>query len=114
VLAQLRELAETRLGLDALVEVHSEDEMQRALASGATLIGVNNRDLKTFDVSLVNSVRLAGIAPSNVTLVSESGLSTPDDLRRLRQVGFSGFLIGESLMIANDPADALRRLAAPN
>ena len=111
-LVQLRELAENELGLDALVEVHTEEEMRRALASGATLIGVNNRDLKTFQVSLDTSIELAEAAAPETILVSESGLHTRDDLRRLSDAGFSGFLIGESLMREDDPAKALRLLTA--
>jgi indole-3-glycerol phosphate synthase / phosphoribosylanthranilate isomerase len=109
-LESLRRLAEDELGMDALVEVHNADEMRRAVACGATLIGVNNRNLRTFEVSLETSVELAGLAPSGTLLVSESGLNEAAELRRLKEVGFSGFLIGESLMRAADPAAALRRL----
>jgi indole-3-glycerol phosphate synthase/phosphoribosylanthranilate isomerase/anthranilate synthase/indole-3-glycerol phosphate synthase/phosphoribosylanthranilate isomerase len=109
-LTALRELAEDELGMDALVEVHNADEMKRAVACGATLIGVNNRNLRTFEVSLETSVELARLAPEDVLLVSESGLNEAADLRRLREHGFHGFLIGESLMRAADPATALRRL----
>lgn len=107
-LRYLRKLAEDRLQIDALVEVHTESEMRRAIDSGASLIGVNNRDLSTFEVSLETSIRLAAIAPKHLVLVSESGLNTTADLRRLRAVGYQGFLIGESLMRSDDPAEMLR------
>jgi indole-3-glycerol phosphate synthase len=98
------------LGLDALVEVHSSDEMQRAVDSGASIIGVNNRDLTTFNVDLETSIELARLAPEDVILVSESGINTGDDIRRLRAAGFSAFLVGEHLMRADDPGEALQRL----
>ena len=107
---QLRRVAEDELGMDALVEVHTSEEMKRAVASGATLIGVNNRDLRTFEVSLQTSLSLAREATSEALLISESGLRGPDDLRRLREAGYHGFLIGETLMRAGDPEQALRDL----
>ena len=109
-LESLRRVAEEDLGMDALVEVHDAQEMDRAAGSGATLIGVNNRNLRTFEVSLETSVRLAPLAPRDALLVSESGLRESADLRRLREQGFNGFLIGESLMRAADPGVALRDL----
>lgn len=109
-LASLREIAEDELGLDALIEVHDEQEMKKARHCGANLIGVNNRDLRTFDVSLETSLRLADRAPLRATLVSESGLKTTEDLLRLKQVGYRGFLIGESLMRAESPGEALAAL----
>jgi len=109
-LASLRRLAEDELGIDALVEVHDEAEMDRAAGCGATLVGVNNRNLRTFEVSLETSVRLASLAPRAALLVSESGLHERSDLRRLQEHGFHGFLIGESLMRARDPESALRDL----
>jgi len=109
-LASLRRLAEDELGIDALVEVHDEAEMDRAAGCGATLVGVNNRNLRTFEVSLETSVRLASLAPRAALLVSESGLHELSDLRRLQEHGFHGFLIGESLMRARDPESALRDL----
>jgi indole-3-glycerol phosphate synthase len=108
-LDRLRRLAEDELGLDALVEVHTEDEMIRALECGAKLIGVNNRNLATFDVSLETSADLAPIAANKAVLVSESGIQSPDDIQRLHGLGYRGFLIGESLMRADDPAEALRK-----
>lgn len=109
-LAALRATAEDELGLDALVEVHTNDELRRACAAGARLIGVNNRDLRTFDVSLDTSLLLAREAPPDVLLISESGLNSRTDLLRLRAAGFKGFLIGESLMSAESPEEALRGL----
>jgi indole-3-glycerol phosphate synthase len=110
LLAQLRHLTEDELGMDALVEVHTEEEMRRALAIGARLIGVNNRNLKTFNVSLETSVELARHAPVDATLVSESGLHAPEDLKRLKTLGYKGFLVGESLMQARRPDERLRLL----
>ncbi|HKU78114.1 MAG TPA: indole-3-glycerol phosphate synthase TrpC [Pyrinomonadaceae bacterium] len=110
LLARLRRLAEDELGLDALVEVHTRDEMKRAVTCGANLIGVNNRDLRTFEVSLETSLSLASEAPSDALLVSESGLRSREDLNRLHAAGFRGFLIGETLMRAADPQKALRNV----
>ncbi len=109
-LARLRCLAEEELQMDALVEVHTSDEMKRANAAGATLIGVNNRDLRTFTVSLETSLALAREAPPNALLISESGLHNSSDLHCLRDAGYHGFLIGETLMRADDPANTLRNL----
>jgi indole-3-glycerol phosphate synthase len=107
-LARLRRLAEDELQMDALVEVHTSDEMKRAVACGAKLIGVNNRNLRTFEVSLETSLSLTLEAPSEALLISESGLNNSADLRRLYNAGYRGFLIGETLMRAHDPATALR------
>lgn len=109
-LERLRRLAEDELEMDALVEVHNSEEMNRAAGCGARLVGVNNRNLRTFEVTLETSVKLAPLAPRDTVLVSESGLNDAADLRRLRQHGFHGFLIGESLMRADDPETALRDL----
>jgi indole-3-glycerol phosphate synthase len=109
-LASLRETAEDELGMDALVEIHDSDEMKRAAQCGATLIGVNNRDLRTFNVSLETSLSLASSAPAGAVLVSESGLRTTEDLLRLEEVGYRGFLIGESLMRAESPGEVLAAL----
>src|SRR6185503_5972059 len=108
LLARLRRLAEDELQMDALVEVHTSDEMKRAAACDAKLIGVNNRDLRTFEVSLETSLRLAREAPGDALLVSESGLNNAADLQRLYEAGYRGFLIGETLMRADDPEQALR------
>jgi indole-3-glycerol phosphate synthase len=107
-LMRLRHLTEAELGMDALVEVHDEREMKRADAAGSKLIGVNNRDLATFGVSLETSVKLAPQAPSGAILVSESGLNSSTDLQRLREIGYKGFLIGEALMRSEHPELALR------
>jgi indole-3-glycerol phosphate synthase len=111
-LGEMRELAEDELGLDALVEVHTSEELRRALNAGARVIGVNNRDLSTFQVSLNTSERLIAEVPRDRILISESGLQSADSLLCLRKVGFRGFLVGEALMRAPDPETALRDLAA--
>ena len=100
------------LKLDALVEVHSAPEMERAVAAGARLIGVNNRDLTTFTVELETSEHLAGAASLDAVLVSESGINTGQDIKRLKQAGYNAFLVGEHFMRAADPGDALRQLVA--
>jgi indole-3-glycerol phosphate synthase len=109
---KLRELAAfaSDEGLDVLVEVHDEAELERALAIGAVLIGVNNRNLHTFETSLDTTRRLASLAPEEVTLVSESGLSTAAELAGLEAIGVSTFLIGETLMRERDPGAALHAL----
>lgn len=109
-LGRLRSLAENDLGMDALVEVHTSQEMRVALDSGAKLIGVNNRNLKTFEVSLDVSRQLGEIAPQDVTLISESGLGSHRDIAELARLGYRGFLIGETLMRSDDPQASLRRL----
>ncbi|MBV9038780.1 MAG: indole-3-glycerol phosphate synthase TrpC [Acidobacteriaceae bacterium] len=105
----LRELASS-LGLSALVEVHNVEELAKAVDSGAEIIGVNNRDLKTFEVSLDMSLRLSYLMPSDIIRVSESGISTPEDIELLAGAGFQAFLVGESLMRSPDPAAALKAL----
>lgn len=105
-----RRITEEELGMNALVEVHSADEMRRAKRCGATLIGVNNRNLSTFEVSLDVSLGLAREAPAEAILISESGLNSGEDLRKLRACGYRGFLIGEHLMHAGDPVAALESL----
>ena len=97
-------------GLDALVEVHNEEELSRAAQADAKIIGVNNRDLTTFEVDLETSVRLARLAPPAAILVSESGINTCADINRLKSAGFQAFLVGEHLMRAPDPGTALARL----
>jgi indole-3-glycerol phosphate synthase len=108
-LKNLRMEAE-RCRMDALVEVHNEAELERAVESGATLIGVNNRDLRTFEVSLDVSMNLARKMPKDVLPVAESGIRTPQDLRRLMDAGYRGFLVGEHLMQAPSPGAALKEL----
>jgi indole-3-glycerol phosphate synthase len=114
--AELKRFAEAAhaLELDVLVEVHTADELAEVLAAlgetGADAIGVNNRDLKTFDVSPETSLALVDRFPSSVVRVTESGISTPEDIVRLRKAGFDAFLIGESLMRQPDPGEALAAL----
>lgn len=96
--------------MDALVEVHTEEELRRASSLGATLIGVNNRNLKTLKVDLETSLRLAALAPANAMLVAESGLRTRADIERLQSAGYTAFLIGETLMRSGDPLTTLREL----
>ncbi len=96
----------------ALVEVHDEAELDRAAASGARIIGVNNRDLRTFAVSLETSLRLADRMPPGVLRVSESGIACRADIERLRGAGYHAFLIGETLMKAAGPEQVLRELLA--
>jgi indole-3-glycerol phosphate synthase len=111
-LAHLLRLTE-ELGMDALVEVHTKEEMDRAVVHEAKLIGVNNRDLRTFEVSTETSMQLAQFAQADAVLVSESGL-TPDELRKLMAVGYKGFLVGEALMRAADPERQLRAFRGEN
>lgn len=110
--ARMQELAAaaTEEGLDVLVEVHDEAELDRALAAGAGFVGINNRNLKTFETTLETTVRLASRVPSGVTLVSESGLGRAEDLAAMEALGVHVFLIGESLMRQSDPGQALRDL----
>jgi indole-3-glycerol phosphate synthase len=98
------------LDLDVLVEVHDERELETAVAAGADLIGVNNRSLRTLELSVDTSFRLAGLMPPDVVAVAESGLKTTDDLDRLQAAGYRAFLVGERFMTAADPGEALRSL----
>ena len=106
---RFRELA-AKFGMASLVEVHDADELDAALASGAEIVGVNNRDLSTFEVKLETSLRLIEKIPANVIRISESGIHSNDDIRRLTSAGFDAFLVGEHLMKSPDPAAALRAL----
>lgn len=101
-----------QLRIAALVEAHSEEEISRALSAGARIIGINNRDLHTFEVSLETSSRLRTKIPAECLAVSESGIATPVDLERLRAAGFDAALIGERLMTDPDPEKALKQLLA--
>jgi len=98
--------------LDALCEVHDEEELQRAADVGCNLIGVNSRDLRTFKVDLEIGFRLADLIPKNALRVAESGIHSGGDIARLRAVGYQAFLIGESLMKAKSPGEALKELLA--
>jgi indole-3-glycerol phosphate synthase len=106
-----RELAE-HYHMAALVEVHDEEELKPALASGARIIGINNRDLHTFEVSLETSIRLAEKIPPGVVRVAESGIHSMADVQTLRAAGYRAFLVGEHLMKSGDPVGALRALQA--
>ena len=98
------------LGLDALVETHDERELERAVELGATLIGINNRDLRTFETSLDTFTRLAPQTPKEATLIAESGIFTKNDIEQLAKEGAQGYLIGESFMRQDDVAGAVRGL----
>ena len=108
-LLEYRELAET-LGMDALVEAHDENEVARALKTGAKIVGVNNRDLKTFKVDMNNSIRLRNLAPDNVAFVSESGIKNAGDIAILERNRVGAVLIGETLMRSPDKKAALENL----
>ena len=98
------------LGLDVLVEVHDENELTVAIECGATLIGVNQRDLHTFEVDHQRALRMAAMMPANVIRVAESGVKTRDDARSLRDAGYDAVLVGESLVTASDISRSVREL----
>ncbi|MDA8318051.1 MAG: indole-3-glycerol phosphate synthase TrpC [Actinomycetota bacterium] len=108
-LASLYELA-GRLGLDALVEVHDEPELERALALDPRLVGVNQRDLATFELDPLRALRLVSAIPPGVAAVAESGIRGPDDARRLAGAGYDAILVGESVVTSEDPSAAVRAL----
>jgi indole-3-glycerol phosphate synthase len=111
---QLRDLhcEASNLGLDVLCEVHERDELKRAANLGFDLIGVNNRDLRTLKVDIENSLRFLEDFPANTIRVAESGIETRDAIQRYREAGYHAFLVGESLMRAESPGEALRELLA--
>jgi len=113
--SSLRELLDLgrSLKMEALVEVHSPEELKRALAAGARIVGVNNRDLRDFQVHVETSLELAEAIPDDRIAVSESGLRSHNDLVRLQLAGFDAFLIGEQVMQSADPGAALRELREP-
>jgi len=100
----------SELNLDVLCEVHDEEELGRALDAGCEMIGVNNRDLKTFKVDLNVALRLAQMLPLGAVAVAESGIETGANLSQLHAAGYNGFLIGEALMRAPRPGEALKAL----
>lgn len=102
------------LGMEPLVEVHDPEELDRALAAGARIVGVNNRNLKTLTVNIETSFELVGRIPDECIAVSESGLRTHDDLVKLRAAGFDAFLVGTHLMLSPDPTAALAALLTPS
>jgi len=112
--ARLKDLHQliNELGMAALVEVHNEDELERALKIGATLIGVNNRDLRTFHEDLNTTARVAKIAPSGVTLVAESAIRSPEDVRRMGELGAHAVLVGEGLVKADNIASQVRAFSS--
>ena len=110
--AQLKELAglATHLDIDVLVEVHDGDELERGLALNAPLLGINNRDLRTFDTTLETTLGLLDKIPAERTVITESGIHTRDDVARMREHGVHGFLVGEAFMRADDPGAKLSEL----
>lgn len=108
-LSALRELAES-LGMAALVEVHDEPDVVRALAAGARLVGINNRDLRTFRVTIDTTARLRPLVPPDRLVVAESGIRTREDVQRLRDLGVDAMLVGESLVTSGDVESKVREL----
>ncbi len=111
-LAELHHLA-VDIGLDVLVEIHDEAELEHALAAGATLVGVNQRDLVTFEVDHERAVRMAQVIPRSAVKVAESGVRDATDAARLREAGYDAVLVGETLVTSGDPAAAVRALRVP-
>ena len=98
------------LGMDVLIEVHNESELEIALELDNPVIGINNRNLHTFEVSLENTYKLLGLVPKSVVVITESGIYSRDDVQLMRQNKVNGFLVGEAFMRADDPGQSLRRL----
>jgi indole-3-glycerol phosphate synthase len=98
------------LGMEALVEVHDEPQLGRAIAAGGKIVGINNRDLRSFEADLATTERLAPLVPSGIAVVAESGVFTRDDVRRLEVCGVDAVLIGEALVVAPDPGEKIRGL----
>lgn len=109
LLSELKEEARS-LALEALIEVHTEAELERALKAGARLVGINNRDLGTFKVNLETSERLMPLVPPGIQVVCESGIESPEQIRKLEELGAHIFLVGEALMRAPDPGAKLKEL----
>lgn len=99
-----------QMGMECLVEIHNEKDMEKALDSGAKVIGINNRDLRTFKVDIATTLRLRPLIPSDRLVISESGISTASHIRILKEIGINAVLIGEALMSAPDPAEKIREL----
>ena len=108
-LRSLRELGES-LGLDALVEVHDERDIEKAITSGARVVGINNRDLTEMQTDIETTERLASLVPSAVPLISESGIDNPEDVRRVHAVGARGILVGTSILRSGDPTAKIAEL----
>ena len=108
-MAELNELA-LSLGMDVLIEVHNEEELDRVLPLGNSLIGINNRDLHSFDVSLDNTFKLLDKIGGDHIVVTESGISTPEDVAAMRDKGVNAFLVGEAFMRAEQPGKRLEEL----
>lgn len=110
--AKLRDMItlSRELGMDALVEVHTELELEKALKAGATLIGINNRNLQTFKVDLETTLKLTGLIPSDCTVVSESGIDTREQVKRLEDAGVDAILVGETLIRSDDPVSKAKEL----
>jgi indole-3-glycerol phosphate synthase len=112
--SQLREMLEVAqsIWLQALVEVHSEQELETALRCGAEIIGINHRDLKTFNIEMTLSLKLRPLIPAGRLIVAESGMSSAEDVLPLKQAGVNAILVGEAVMTARDPAAKVRELSS--